>query len=345
MDTLRGAAPASAPHLLLVAAGPQELGDLAAMLLPDGYRLETAQGGPAGLDAAREELPDLILLHAGRPELDACAFLRRLQDEPWTRETPVLVVAPADRAGEGRRALEAGAEDMLRAPVEPAELRARVRSLLGAAAALALRAQTEETLVLIARAVDGRDPTNAEHSARVARLAEALGKACGLSGAPLHALRIAGHVHDIGMVVVPERVLLKPGSLDAREAALLHSHPVVGEALLRPLAVLDEVRALVRHHHERLDGSGYPDRLRGADVGLPVRILALADVFDVLTSRRPFHPPLSRTDALAVLRAEAAAGRWDPEVLGHLAACIPPAPAAGGGDWLRSLSLPLPEGR
>jgi putative two-component system response regulator len=310
------------PRLLLVDDDPLYLKWLRAVLHPDGYRLECATGGEAALAAVADELPDAILLDVRMPQLDGFGVIRRLKADAWTRDTPVMMMTAFDGVEERLQAVALGAEDLLRKPLDPAELRLRVRALLGRRQHRQVREQAEAALVLVARAVEARDARLRGHAARVARLAARLGQACGLREADLHALRLAGHVHDIGKVAVPESVLLKPGPLDPDELALMRTHPVAGEGLLRPVPAFDGVRLLVRHHHERLDGSGYPDGLRDDSVPLSVRVLSLADAYDALTTARPFRGPLPAREALAVLAQEAAAGAWDAAVLRRLEACV-----------------------
>jgi putative two-component system response regulator len=131
----------------------------------------------------------------------------------------------------------------------------------------------------------------------------------------LKALWLGGFLHDLGKIAVPDRILLKNGALDAEERALIQTHPVVGADLVREMRTLDGVRPIIRHHHERVDGSGYPDGLRGEEIPLGARIMAVVDVYDALRTERPYKPALSHQEAVAILQRETQAGSWDPHVV------------------------------
>jgi len=173
----------------------------------------------------------------------------------------------------------------------------------------------ESVLLALARTVEARDPYTRGHCVRVASYAVALGRALGLDTRDLWALDRAGHLHDLGKVGIPDRIVLKPGPLTRREWAIMSRHPVIGERICRPLRSLRRVLPIIRHHHERLDGSGYPDGLTGDAIPLTARVLQVVDIFDALTAARPYRGALSQTAALGVLREETARGWRDPQVV------------------------------
>jgi putative two-component system response regulator len=149
----------------------------------------------------------------------------------------------------------------------------------------------------------------------LAACAVAVGRILRLDEEDLTALRRGGYLHDLGKVAVPEAILLKPGPLTAAQRQVMQQHPVVGEEICRPLRSLQAVLPIIRHHHERRDGSGYPDGLRGEAIPVTARVLQVADVFDALTSDRPYRRAASKPTALRALETEARAGWWDPEIL------------------------------
>lgn len=313
-----GAASASRPRVLLVDDDPMQRQLLHTLLEPDGYDLATAADGGEAMRAVAEELPDLILLDVRMPGLDGFGVIERLKQDDWTSAVPVIMLTAAEDHGDRLHALQLGAEDLLRKPVDRAELRARVRSLLQGRQHRLEREQAEAVLLVVARMVEARDPWMQGHSDRVARLVLGLGQALGVEARGLRTLALGARLHDIGLVALPEAILLKAGPLAAAEKAAIRTHPAVGEGMLRPLETLDAVRPLVRQHHERMDGSGYPDGLGGVELSLPVRVLAVAEVFDALTVQRPYRRARPAAEAAALLRREAEHGFWDAAVVAAL---------------------------
>lgn len=316
--SLKPAAPEQSPCVLLVDDDAVQLQLLRGMLGPDGYRLASAEGGAAALTAIAEHAPDLVLLDLHMPDTDGFAVLEQVQADVWMRRIPVVVVTASDERPERLRALEVGAADFLSKPVDREELRARVRSLVRSKRHADDSEQAESVLHTLACAIEARDLGLREHCERLCRLVLSLGQELGLGPWDLSTLRRGAYLHDIGKIALPDAVLLKSGHLTQADWAAVRTHPVIGERILRPLRTLDPVRTLVRHHHEHLDGSGYPDGLCAEALSLPVRILSVADVFDVLMCRRPYRPALSAAEALTALNAETERGWWDPAVVAAL---------------------------
>ena len=188
----------------------------------------------------------------------------------------------------------------------------------------------ENVLVSLATALEAKDEYTRGHSERVSVYAEKLGAAAGLAGQECLDLRRAGLLHDIGKIGIPGEYLRKPGRLSTEEYEVVKRHTVVGAEICRPLRTMGPLLPLIRGHHERIDGHGYPDGLRGAAVSLSLRCLTIADVYDALTSQRPYRPALPRDSALAIMREEARAGMWDAGVIDLLAARVPQLTWAGG---------------
>jgi len=172
------------------------------------------------------------------------------------------------------------------------------------------------------RALRERDENTSAHSGRTCGLALETGQACGLSAEDMATLKLAAELHDVGKIGIPDRVLLKPGLLDGEEVSVVRTHPLIGDRLLEPLDLLAAARPIVRHHHERWDGSGYPDGLKGEAIPLGARLMAVVDVFDALHTARPYKAALSTAEALATLKAEAEAGAWEPRVVACFAEIV-----------------------
>jgi putative two-component system response regulator len=213
------------------------------------------------------------------------------------------------------RGIAAGADDFLAKPLERTELLARVRSLLHLKAFTDELDRSESVLMTLGSSIEGKDPYTKGHCERLADLSAQLAKSMGLGLDQITALRRAGSLHDIGKIAVPDAILLKPGPLTPAEVEIMKTHPEVGEKICAPLRTLRLVLPIIRHHHEKMDGTGYPDGLRGDQIPLPARILTIVDVYDALTTERPYRRALSRADALRTMQAEVDRGWWDRDVL------------------------------
>ena len=280
------------------------------LLTADGHDVIVAADGAAALDAVRRQQPDVILLDVSMPAIDGLEVCRRLKSDPATRLTPVVLVTGQTDLSDRIRGIEAGADEFLSKPVHPHELRARVRSLSRVKHLIDALDSAEAAFVTLALTIEARDPYTKGHCERLARHAVRLGRALGVSDDDIEALHRGGYLHDVGKVGVPDSVLLKPGPLTKDEAQLMRQHPEIGDNLCAPLQSLRHVRPIILCHHERLDGSGYPAALRGDDVPLLAQIVGIVDVYDALTSQRPYRAALTAHDATEHLIAEAEAGKF-----------------------------------
>lgn len=181
--------------------------------------------------------------------------------------------------------------------------------------------QAESVVLSLAQSIESRNQRMKGHSNRVSENAVQFGRILGLSETDLAALQLGSLLHDIGKVAVPDAILFKPAKLTAEETSIMRLHPVTGEAICAPLKSLRHVLPIIRHHHERVDGSGYPDRLTGDAIPFAARVLQIADIFDALTADRPYRSALSPEDALAIMKEEAEAGQLD-EVLVNEYSCF-----------------------
>ena len=220
------------------------------------------------------------------------------------------------------RALEAGADDFLTKPVERVELVARVRSALKLKAVYDSLESAEQVIFALAIAVEAKDAYTEAHTERVAFAARALGARLNLPEPELEALYRGGIIHDIGKIGVPDSILLKPGPLDPDESLLMRQHPIIGERIVMPLRSATGLLPIVRNHHERYDGSGYPDRLAGEEIPVLARIVGVCDAFDALISDRPYRQGMSSQEAVEILKAGAGT-QWDPSLVDLLVSELP----------------------
>jgi len=279
-------------------------------LLGGEFAIRVTPTADAALDACRHDLPDVMLIHLpdALAGLDLC---RAVKHDTATRLTPVVIVTNMTDPAGRLAAIEAGADDFVIKPFDAAMVRARLRSLVQLKRYTDELDSAEAIIVGLGATIEARDPLTQGHCLRLATYATTFGRALGLGGDELAALYRGGFLHDIGKIALPDRVLLKEGALDSFEAQMMRAHPIVGDSLCAGLRSLRLVRPIVRHHHERLDGTGYPDGLRTREVPLLAQIVSIVDVFDALTTERPYRPALSRDHAFETLQLEATRGWRD----------------------------------
>ena len=285
---------------------------------PLGYEVWLALDGPAALAMARERQPDVVLLDVVMPEMDGFEVCRRLKADAETQLLPVVFLTGLDSREARLRGLDAGATEFLSKPFDLTELEVRVRNLVSFRRLTQDLDNAEQMLFAIARAVEARDEATGDHCDRLSQLAATLGERLGLEAESLKALRRAGYLHDIGKIGIPDAVLLKPGKLTDEEWVVMRRHVEIGVGICMPLRTFRSVLPIIRHHHERRDGSGYPDGLTGEEIPLLARVFQVVDVFDALTSDRPYREALPATAAIDVLRTETARGWWDPAIVESL---------------------------
>jgi putative two-component system response regulator len=279
-----------------------------------GYGIMTAASAEEALQRLEETTPDLILtdVHMGGMNgIDLCTKLKR---DPRFQLTPIIILTGQSDLHARVAGLAAGADDFFAKPFDLLEIRTRVAALLRVKFLLDQLERAESVITTLGLTIEARDPYTAGHCERLAHYAVNLGRALSVDDATIKALWLGGFLHDLGKIAVPDRILLKNGPLKADERTVIQTHPVVGAELVREMRTLDGVRPIIRHHHERFDGSGYPDGLKGEEIPLGARIMAVVDVYDALRTERPYKPSLSHEEAIAILLRETAAGCWDPRV-------------------------------
>jgi putative two-component system response regulator len=284
-------------------------------LIDDGFKVITAANGADALRVLDESQVDLVLLDVMMPGKCGFEVCREIKTNPSIYLTPVVFVTALSDKESRIESILSGGDDLLTLPVDRIELLARVRSLLRLKHRTDELERAESVLLTLARIIEGRDPSTLGHCERISSLSMHLGKDLGLKAEQISALKLAGVVHDIGKISIPDAVLLKPGPLSSEEWRLMREHPAVGERICAPLRSFRPVLPIIRHHHEKRDGSGYPDGLRGDDIPITARILQVVDVYDALKSVRPYKCALSTTDAIRTMREEMERGWWDPHVL------------------------------
>ncbi len=285
------------------------------MLTKEGYSVCVAGDAASALEAVASHKPDVILLDVVFPGGDGFTLCQTLKRDAVTRLTPVILVTGLiDRESRIKGRL-AGADDFLTKPVDDQELLARVGSLAQVKRYTDDLESAASVITTLTVLIETRDGYTEGHCHRMANYAAAVGRTLGLGYPDLQALHRGGFLHDIGMLTIPSAVLQKPGRLEPAEFALVKTHTVLGDDLCRTLRSLQAVRPIVRHHHERLDGSGYPDGLQGTEVPLLAQIMGVVDVYDAVTSRRPYQPAQSADDALQILRDEVQRGWRQREIV------------------------------
>lgn len=284
------------------------------------YRVLEARSQEEAIQVIEREQVDLVISEwivsdwSGRPNsgLELC---RRIKSNRRTHLIPILIVTSVQGIENEVAGLESGADEFLVKPLQPAVLRTRIRSMLRQKRVVDSLEEAETILFALAQTVEQRDKETGNHCQRLAALSVALGSAIGLPDEDLLALHRGGFLHDIGKVAVPDAILFKQGQLTPEEWVVMRSHTWKGEEICRPMRSLRPVLPIIRNHHERWDGSGYPDGLKGEDIPLLARILQLADIFDALTSERSYKQAYSVEEAIRELRREAELGWRDPELV------------------------------
>ncbi len=287
---------------------------MAELLSSRGYRVEVASNGEEAISQVRAVRPDLILLDVMMPRLDGLQTCRILKQDEDTRLIPIVLLTALAALEDRVTGIEAGADDFLTKPFNAVELLARVRSLIHVKHLNDQLERTENILFTLAAAVEAKDRYTGRHLRRLVDYASRISKTLAL---PPRAERINEYgalLHDIGKIGVPEAILNKPGKLTTEEFAIIKQHPEIGERICRPLRFGPEIGPIVRGHHERWDGGGYPDGLVGEAIPLGARIVAVADSFDAMTTDRPYRNALPIEQVWEILR-EGAGTQWDPGVV------------------------------
>src|SRR5438105_14089000 len=302
-------------RILVVDDNPDNLLLLGELLRTRGYEAVGATSAEAALNLVRREQPDLILLDVVMPGRSGYELCIELKNDPVTRLVPVIMITGLSEREDRVRGIEAGADEFLNKPIFPEELFARVKSLLKLKEFTDELETAESVLCTLGLSVESRDPYTEGHCERLAENASNLGRHLHLDEEEIIALRRGGYLHDLGKIAVPDEILKKGANLTAEEWQVMKRHPLTGENICRPLRSLRLVLPIIRSHHEHFNGTGYPDRLRGKEIPLLARILQVVDVYDALTTTRPYKPALTHEHAAMTMHEEADSGFWDPDLV------------------------------
>jgi putative two-component system response regulator len=302
------------PRILVIDPEPMSRTLIDAILRTDNrYVVLSACEGRQGLEMARDAHPDLIMLSGAiLGEDTGITLCRTLKEEPRTRRIPIILMMAQATTQERVLGFEAGADDFVTKPFNRIELLARVRSLVRIKALNDQLDEVEDVIYSLSRAMEAREgETDLESGTeRVAIYAQAIGHELGLSDEALRLLNQAAMLRDVGKIGLPDTLLQKRGALSDQEQKKMQRHTVVGEQIMAPLRSTAALLPIIRHHHERIDGKGYPDGLAGDQIPLGARIVAIADAYNAMLSTRPYRPALSPEKALQTLRS-GAGKQWD----------------------------------
>jgi putative two-component system response regulator len=308
---------------ILIVGGASANRQLRTMLAAGEHEITEASTTSEAIAAISVNRVDLVLIELAAPELGGIEFCRMLKKAGATQFLPVFVIAPTDDLESEVVAIEAGADEFLVPPLRARVLLARVQASLRHKAMIDSLDDSETVLFSLAQSVEERDPELGQHCQRLALMGAAIGLALGLPPADILALQRGAYLHDVGKVAIPDHILFKPGALTADEWEIMKTHVERGERICSSMRSLADVLPIIRHHHEKWDGTGYPDGLQGEEIPLLARILQLADIYDALTTARPYKPALSSDQALAVIEEEAAKGWRDPKLVETFCDIVP----------------------
>jgi putative two-component system response regulator len=301
---------------------------LQSVLEGEGYELEMAENGLQAIEKAKKLLPDVILLDVMMPGMTGFEVCQRIRNDPQIAEIPIIILTALDDRESLLNALKAGADDFISKPFDRYELRARLmgitrlnryqkliqeRAKLREANAQLLSAY-EATIEGWSHALDLRDRETEGHSQRVTQLTIKLAQALGISDENIMHIRRGALLHDVGKIGVPDSILHKPAKLTDEEWTIMRKHPQLAYDMLYLIEYLRPALEIPLNHHEKWDGTGYPHGLKGEEIPLPARLFAVIDVWDALTSDRPYRPAWSQEEALAYIR-EQAGQHFDPQVV------------------------------
>jgi putative two-component system response regulator len=290
---------------------------LSELLTAEGYKVVTAADGKQALERVASDSVDLALLDVVMPRPTGFEVCQAMKSKPETRLIPVILLTSLNSDADRIHGIMCGADDFLNKPVNKHELLARAHSLLRLKHFTDELDNAEHVLFSLALSIEAKDPYTEGHCDRLSKYSVALGEKLGLSEELRVALRRGGLVHDIGKLAVPESILLKPGALTPEERKIMEKHTIDGERICTPLRSFRHVLPIIRHHHEKWDGSGYPDGLKGEQIPLTARILQVTDIYDALTTDRPYRKALPSEKAFGIMREEVKRGWWDAAILGE----------------------------
>ncbi|MDZ8082122.1 MAG: two-component system response regulator [Nostoc sp. SerVER01] len=293
-----------------------------ALLGMEGYEVIEADSGSIVVGLVTQKQPDLILLDVMMPGMDGFEVCQLLKQDEQTRLIPVIFITALNDRRSRIRGIEVGGDDFLTKPFDRVELAARVKSLVRQKRLNEDLDHAEQVLFSIAMSIESRDPNTGGHCERLVKLGQAFGEYLNLSRYQIRDLMWGGYLHDIGKVGIPDAVLLKKGQLTPEDWQIMRQHVLIGEKICQPLRSMRGVIPIIRYHHERWDGSGYPDRLKGDEIPYLAQVFQLIDIYDALTSERPYKEAMTTQEALSVMLKEADSGWRNPKLVQQFAQFI-----------------------
>jgi putative two-component system response regulator len=322
------------PKILIVDDHPSSRMTAVALLSVEGYEVLEAENGQVALDRVVEMKPDLILLDVMMPGMDGYEVCRHLKQDEQTRLIPVVFVTALNDRRARLRGIEAGGDDFLCKPFDQLELSARVKSLVQQRRLNEDLDHAGKVLFSIARTIESRDPNTGDHCERLVRQGKSFGEFLQLSRTEMRDLVWGAYLHDIGKVGIPDAVLLKTDKLTDEEWQIMRQHVLIGEKICQPLRTMQGVIPIIRHHHERWDGSGYPDNLSGCDIPFLAQVFQLVDIYDALTHERPYKAAFSPSESIKLMQEETQRGWRNPALMEQFAQFIQEQVKAGESIYM-----------
>jgi len=278
------------------------------------YEVDEANSGRSALKKILQDKPDIILLDVMMPGIDGYSVLSIIKNSPETRFIPVILVTAIGGIEELVKSQQRGADDLITTPFKPAELRDKVKTLLQIKALHDELSGVQHVFISMAQTLEDKTEYFAGHAKRAAGYAVRLARKELVQPLWFEEIKVAAMLRDIGNLGIKDSILLKAAKLTDEEFRSVKEHPAASEKICSAIATLNTIRTFIRHHHERYDGGGYPDGLKGSDIPVGARIIAVADAYDALTSNRPYRRAYLPAEAMVIMR-ENAGTQWDPELV------------------------------
>ncbi|MBI2083079.1 MAG: response regulator [Deltaproteobacteria bacterium] len=304
-----------APRVLIADDHEANIQLIKLQLKGTGYELDFAVDGKQTIEKVASFKPDLIVLDIMMPEMTGYDVCARLKSDKEYRFIPIIIVTALQELKDKLKAIDLGADDFLIKPFNRLELETRIRSLLRLKALYDDLETSENMLVSLAQTIETKDLYTRGHSERVARYSRQLARTIGLSERDQNMIWRGGLLHDIGKIGISETILHKPGPLTAEEMAEVRTHPMKGYEICCGLKSIHTSLSIIKNHHERFDGCGHPDKMKGETIPLYARIAAIADSYDAMTTNRPYRKAMKPDSAIKILDKEKEWGQWDPKLI------------------------------
>lgn len=303
------------PTVLIVDDNPTNVELMTVQLKPFNYNIVKAYNGEEALERLKERHPDLILLDLMMPRMSGYEVCKKLKSDPATQLIPIVIVTALRELDDKIKAIELGADDFLMKPYNKLELTTRVRSLLRLKELYDELDSCESVVFTLAEALEAKDVYTRGHSERVAKYSVILARELGIEGDELKDMRRGALLHDVGKVGVKDTILNKQERLTAEEMNHIKAHPQRGYEICKNLKSFKRILPIIRNHHERWDGQGHPDQLKGEEIPVMARVCSITDTFDAMTSNRAYRKGMSPMQAADILEREINSGQWDPDML------------------------------